>query len=242
MAEFLTTSGISFRLEEIIKDAQERLVIISPFLKIDRRIKELLEDRNRFKIDIRVIYGKTDLRPEESDWLESQEFIRTSFCEHLHAKCYMNEKAALLTSMNLYEFSQRNNEEMGILVAAEGPDSELYERIKEESQRLLRISENVRVTVARVADTESDNKQLPASEAKRTPKLSQDMPKAGFCIRCKVTLVANPSKPYCDTHFRSWNRFKNEDYEEKHCHFCGKDNGSSMRKPLCYTCYQQYKY
>ena len=41
MAEFLTTSGISFRLEEIIKDAQERLVIISPFLKIDRRIKEL---------------------------------------------------------------------------------------------------------------------------------------------------------------------------------------------------------
>ena len=120
------------------------------------------------------------MRPEESDWLESQEFIRTSFCEHLHAKCYMNEKAALLTSMNLYEFSQRNNEEMGILVAAEGPDSELYERIKEESQRLLRISENVRVTVARVADTESDNKQLPASEAKRTPNPAQDMRQSWF--------------------------------------------------------------
>ena len=36
MAEFLTTTGISFRLEEIIKTANERLVIISPFIRVNR--------------------------------------------------------------------------------------------------------------------------------------------------------------------------------------------------------------
>ena len=63
MAEFLTTTGISFRLEGIIKSATERLVIISPFLKVNERIKELLEDKGRLKIDIRVIYGKNELQP-----------------------------------------------------------------------------------------------------------------------------------------------------------------------------------
>ena len=64
MAEFLNTTGINYKLEQIIQDSQEHLWIISPFLKINHRIKELLEDRDRFKIDIRVIYGKNELRTE----------------------------------------------------------------------------------------------------------------------------------------------------------------------------------
>ena len=58
MAEFLTTTGISYRLEEIIKNARERLMIISPFLRVNDRIKELLEDKDRLKIDVRVILWK----------------------------------------------------------------------------------------------------------------------------------------------------------------------------------------
>ena len=64
------------------------------------------------------MYGKTELRSEETEWL-ADNFVRTSFREHLHAKCYMNDSHALVTSMNLYEFSQVNNDEMGILVSAE---------------------------------------------------------------------------------------------------------------------------
>ena len=91
MAEFLTTTGVSYRLEEIIKSATERLVLISPFLRVNERIKELLEDKDRLKIDVRVIYGKNELQPEENNWLESMTSIRTSFCKNLHAKCYLNE-------------------------------------------------------------------------------------------------------------------------------------------------------
>ena len=112
MAKFLNTSATNYFLEELIKNARERLIIISPFLKLNDRIKELLEDKNRMKLDIRVVYGKSELQPEEISWLRSQEYIRTSFCKNLHAKCYMNEQTCIITSLNLYEFSQINNNEI----------------------------------------------------------------------------------------------------------------------------------
>jgi hypothetical protein len=59
MSKFLNTSATNFYLEELIKNARERLILISPFLKLNDRIKELLEDKNRLKIDIRIIYGRS---------------------------------------------------------------------------------------------------------------------------------------------------------------------------------------
>ena len=150
MARFLTTAGISTELEEIITKASVRLVLISPFLKVNERLKELIEDKARFKdIDIRVIYGKNELQPEENNWLESMSSVRTSFRKNLHAKCYLNEKTALLTSMNLYEYSQQNNDEMGILVSHE---EDLYKEIYDYVRRIMRGSEEIRITVAKVVD------------------------------------------------------------------------------------------
>ncbi len=65
-------------------------------------MKELLEDKNRLKIDVRVVFGKSELQPAEIKWLRSLDFVRTSFCQNLHARCYLNESSAIITSMNLY--------------------------------------------------------------------------------------------------------------------------------------------
>ncbi|MCK5919456.1 MAG: hypothetical protein KAG66_00850, partial [Methylococcales bacterium] len=65
MAKFLNTSATSYFLEELIKTAKDRLILISPFLKLNDRIKELLEDKNRLKIDVRIIYGKNELQNDE---------------------------------------------------------------------------------------------------------------------------------------------------------------------------------
>ena len=163
MAKFLNTSGITYHLEELIKGARERLVIISPFLKLNDRIKEFLEDKNRMKIDIRVIYGKNELQPDEIQWLNSLQFIRTSFCKNLHAKCYLNEDQCIITSLNLYEFSQINNNEMGVLISR-GEDAQLYRDAYEEAQRIIRISDEVRIsleTVAKEVDTVGDGEDTP---------------------------------------------------------------------------------
>ena len=152
MAKFLNSSGTTYHLEELIKNASDRLIIISPYLKLNDRIKELLEDRNRLKIDIRIVYGKNDLQPEEINWLKNLTFIRTSFCKNLHAKCYLNENECIITSLNLYEFSQVNNNEMGVLIYR-NEDAKLYADTYEEAQRIIRISDEVRMSLEKIIET-----------------------------------------------------------------------------------------
>ncbi len=100
MAKFLNTSATNYFLEELIKDAKDRLVLVSPFLKLNDRMKELLSDKNRLKIDVRIVYGKSELQPQEIDWLRGLTYIRTSFCKNLHAKCYLNEELCIITLLS----------------------------------------------------------------------------------------------------------------------------------------------
>lgn len=149
MAKFLNTSATNFYLEELIKNAKERLILISPYLRLNDRIKELLEDKNRLKIDIRIVYGKSDLHPDEIKWMQKLEYVRLSFCKNLHAKCYMNEAECIISSLNLYEFSQVNNNEMGISVR-KYEDDDVFKDAYEEAQRIIRISDEVRITLDEV--------------------------------------------------------------------------------------------
>ena len=169
MAKFLNTSGTNYFLEEMIKAARDRLILISPFLRLNDRIKELLADKNRLKIDVRIVYGKSELQPQEISWLRELTYIRTSFCKNLHAKCYMNEEMCIITSLNLYEFSQVNNNEMGVLVRR-SDDVELYQDAYEEAQRIIRISDEVRISVESVsASPAADQSAAAATDSEQEP-------------------------------------------------------------------------
>jgi len=225
MAKFLDTTGVSNELAQIIKSAKEKLILISPFLQISDRFKEMLEDQDRMKLDIRIIYGKSELQPQESNWLKSLKSVRTSICKNLHAKCYLNEKESLISSMNFYEFSQMNNNEMGIVVY-KSEDSQLYNDINEEARRLIRVSEEIKVTVEKV---------IPKEELSKNGE--------GHCIRCGTSLEINPEHPYCLNDYQKWKEFEDKKYIEKtgFCHICGKPNASSMEKPSCIGCYKKNK-
>ena len=288
MPEFLTTTGISDRIRKIIREADEVLVLISPYIQTNRRIRELLERKSRSNTHIRVIYGKRDLRPEEKEWLDSVPSIELCFRESLHAKCYLNEKEAVLTSMNLYQFSEVNNDEWGILVSKtqEDDDDRLYADIYQEAEEIADVSEKIRevpraerasgfggliagltnqgqVSVSREASASEPTSVinpdgdpatdfqgatpdvfLPDSEPTSSGASEQPMrgiPVAGFCIRCKTDVPTNPAKPYCNSCYRTWNRYKNEGYEEEFCHLCGGEEATSMAKPLCLGCYKTYQ-
>jgi phosphatidylserine/phosphatidylglycerophosphate/cardiolipin synthase-like enzyme len=176
MAKFLNTSATNYYLEELIKQTRERLIIISPFLKFNDRIKELLTDKDRMKIDVRLVYGKSELAPQEINWLRSLEFVRTSFCQNLHAKCYINEQAAIITSMNLYDFSQVNNNEMGVYIQRE-KEADLYCETYEEAQRLIRVSEQVRLAAEKVEEIEDAKEEDSAGEFNKltTSKLAREL-------------------------------------------------------------------
>ena len=196
MAKFINTSATTYCLEEIIKDAKEYLILISPYLQFNDRIKELLEDQNRAEIDIQVVYGKDELKPVEHKWLASQEFITVNYCKNLHAKCYLNESAGILTSMNLYEFSQVNNHEMGIYFTKEVMDK-LYSDTFDEVQRIIRHSEQQELTKKTNKKKEPKKSKEPSSEDEKakistfriakihgvtTKELNEKLLEAGYLI------------------------------------------------------------
>ncbi len=139
MANFLNTSKINFLLEELIQTAKEELILISPYLKFNDRMRELLRDKGGQGLEISIVYGKQNMNANEAKWLAEQQHIKASFCKNLHAKCYLNENHCIITSMNLYDFSQVNNNEMGVTFS-KTQDKLLYSQAYEEVQRLLRIS------------------------------------------------------------------------------------------------------
>ena len=146
MAEFLITSAVTHHLVRLIRGANERLILISPYFKVNQRLKELIEDKAQLGVEINVVYGKGELHPEERRWLDSMSSVKTAYRPNLHAKCYMNENEAILTSMNLYEYSQVNNDEMGILITS-AQEPELSKKFWLKRNRFLRNSDVVTVNL-----------------------------------------------------------------------------------------------
>ncbi len=138
MAEFLDTTAISYHLEKLLKTAQRRLVLISPYLKLRPRIRQLIEDAARVGVKVQIVYGKKE-RCDEVDRLRTVNGVEVTFCKNVHAKCYLNEESGIVTSLNLYDFSQANNLEMGILFC-KSSEPELYQSVCQEALRIVRIS------------------------------------------------------------------------------------------------------
>jgi len=223
MAKFLNTSGVSFFLEELIKRTKDKLILVSPYLQFNDRIKEHIQNLNIQKKHIRIVYRENKLHPDENNWLANQIGVRTSICKNLHAKCYINDTEAIITSMNLYEFSQLNNNEMGIHITKEA-DHELYNDAYDEVQRLLTISEELRVTVQKI-----DAKNSPPKNGKE-----KAIDVSGFCIRTGVPIPFNIEKPLSKEAYKKWNEYGDADYPEKFCHFSGEvSNGeTSVNQPV----------
>jgi len=241
MAEFLDTQGVSYYLKKLINNSNDKLYLISPYLQLNNQLKLSLEDRHKFSIDIIIIYGKiSDINPDDSNWLQSMPGIKLLFHKDLHAKCYFNEKEAIITSMNLYMFSQQNNVEMGIYISKE-KDEELYKHVADEVDRIKRGSEHRTISVQKVENkkTESPKEQLLAkTEDKKTEPQStrakQTTKKLGYCIRTGVEIPFNVEKPLSYDAYKKWNEFGDPNYPEKFCHFSGeKSNGeTSVSRPI----------
>lgn len=234
MAKYLRTSGISAGVEELIREARERLYIISPYLKLSDNIKELLNDKEREKIEVRIIFGKQELNPSEMSYLQNLKYVRLYFSKNLHAKCYLNEKKMIISSMNLYEFSQQNNREMGILIERNiETDKQVYEDAWKDIESILNNATDFAYVEApkeyeKVKDLST--KQL---SSKIEPKKTNNK-QAGYCIRTRAEIPFNLEKPMTYDAYKSWNKVGNRDFPEKFCHFSGEpSNGeTSVNKPI----------
>lgn len=127
MAEFLKGNHLNSKLDVILEEAKEKLFLISPFIKFHSRVKEVLNTKKLIDgLQIVVVFGKNEHKKEKSfskedfDYLSGFPNVIIKYEPRLHAKYYANESATLLSSMNLYEYSQNNNIEFGIYSKANG--------------------------------------------------------------------------------------------------------------------------
>lgn len=237
MAKFINTRKAVAAIEDLIKEAEDKLVLISPYLKLSKDFKELLTYRNSKDKITTIIFGKQELNLNEMKFLEGLRFVILKYNQDLHAKCYMNDKQMIITSLNLYEFSMANNKEMGVLIDLDDEnDKNLFEDAVKEIGYIDSTSERFKF------NTSSAQEKI--DEAKPTKKTTTSKPKnnsEGHCIRCNESIKLNPLVPYCKDCYKVWKEYADDEYEEEHCHICGTKKETTMLKPTCYPCYKANK-
>ena len=136
MARFLTSRGTTSEIEQIINNAQKSIVLISPFVKIPDSLLQNLISADKRGVRTTLIYGKKELEISVKEQLKKLQNVKVYFLANLHAKCYFNESKMVVTSLNLYDFSEQNNREMGILITRQD-DEQVFKEAVEEAQRVV---------------------------------------------------------------------------------------------------------
>jgi phosphatidylserine/phosphatidylglycerophosphate/cardiolipin synthase-like enzyme len=231
MAEFLTTSGTSHHIENIIIEAKTKLVLVSPYLQISKTFYERLKDASKKGVQIKIIYGKDELKPNERNSLADLKNVELFYFENLHAKCYFNETRMVITSMNMYEFSEKNNREMGVLIDR-STDKELFDKAVNETLSIIQSSEQI--ALRKAARNFTQEKTVSSQKQTTYAKTVR-----GYCIRCEARIDYDPNRPYCSDCYSIWAQYENPDYQENVCHRCGEYEQSTMNRPQCYGCYTE---
>ncbi len=117
MVQFLNTQASFSEIENIINRAEHKLVLISPYMQITRLLLQKMYHASEHRsIDITLVCRKDNISQEEYAALNQISRLEIFDLPDLHANCFYNEKAMVITSLNLYDYSQTNNRDMGVLI------------------------------------------------------------------------------------------------------------------------------
>lgn len=121
MAKFITGEDLSSAIYDIIWYANHTLLIVSPYIKLDDYFKQLFDKHsNNPKLHIIIIFGKNENARNKSfnknDFDYFKKFLNISivYIPNLHAKYCGNETKGVISSINLYDYSFKNNIEFGV--------------------------------------------------------------------------------------------------------------------------------
>ena len=233
MAKFLNTKKAVSEIEDLIKNAGEKLILISPYLKLSKDFKELLTYRNSKDKITTVVFGKQELNPDEMKFLQGLRFVILKYNEDLHAKCYANDDKMVITSLNLYEFSMANNKEMGVLIDKNDVnDAPLYEEAYKEVDYISTTSQRFEFGAPKPAFNKTPFNNSNSAGNKEKAKSSNKQ--TGYCIRTGVEIPFNVEKPLSYDSFKIWNQYGDIEFPENFCHFSGEpsDGQTSVSRPI----------
>jgi hypothetical protein len=123
MLKTLDRKGIIAELENLFEHSHKELVIVSPYVKLNKKLIELLDKGQKRKIELMFICKYDALSSEVRNTLSSYANVSILDLPDVHSKAYLNEDTAVVSSMNFYSSSMRQNYELGTLLSLkdEGP-------------------------------------------------------------------------------------------------------------------------
>lgn len=116
MALFLNTPKLNYWIPKLIEESEEELILIVPYIKTSKNIINALKKADSNSAEITLIYRENKLSDQEKNKLLSLKNINLLHHPNIHCKCYYNGDLLIIGSMNLYEYSEKNNREMGVLM------------------------------------------------------------------------------------------------------------------------------
>jgi phosphatidylserine/phosphatidylglycerophosphate/cardiolipin synthase-like enzyme len=218
------------------------VVLITPYIKIPDDLFERLKYKDGKGIKTVVVCREKDLASEVKSKLRQLRHLELRFDEVLHAKCFYNEDSMVITSLNLLDYSQQHNREMGILINL-AEDESVFKEALGEAEYIVTSAKKDSAVKSMFEAISKEAKSLVDSQTGDRPertKKYKSTDERGFCIRCGKSKSYDVSAPYCLDCYRVWNKYKNSEHKEKYCHSCGKlRERITMAKPLCVTCYKK---
>jgi hypothetical protein len=277
MAQFIKGNQLNAELDRIFEEAVSQLIIISPYIKLHSRIRDvLMGHKQNAKLCLTIVFGKNEEDPTKSlnaldfDFLKQFPFVEIKYEPRLHAKFYSNDFSSLLSSMNLYDYSQNNNIEFGILTKASlfgdlksllindqldfnavdyfhqviKNSKTLYRAVPQFENKMLGLSKKYTHSLVEV-DELTGLFQNGLNGIQTLKQRELDRPKApihqqpvvndpGYCIRTGEKIKFNIERPLSYAAFKEWNKYKDDLYPEKFCHYSGEpSNGqTSVKQPI----------
>jgi hypothetical protein len=117
---------ISGEIMTLFEDANEKVIIISPYYKIEKwyKLRNCFDDLRRRKVDV-------EFYVRENEWESINELKAVGFnpisIPNLHTKLYLNEKYAIVSSMNLLLSSDTNSLDIALKTETEVEYEQLFQ-------------------------------------------------------------------------------------------------------------------
>ncbi len=135
--KLIKPSEISARILTLLEESDERVIIVSPYMKISKWYKFMNKVNGLKNRRIHTeIYVRDD--PDNAATYRDLEKLALQYKKipHLHSKLYLNERYGIVTSMNLLLSFEINSLEIGYAADLK----EITHRIREELKRIVKNS------------------------------------------------------------------------------------------------------
>jgi hypothetical protein len=127
--QLIKPKQISGEIMTLFEEAEERVIIVSPYYKIAKWYKLLncFEDLRRRNIDV-------EFYVREKEWESINELqaigVNPACIPNLHTKLYMNEKTGIVSSMNMLLSSDTNSLDIALKTKTDQEYQELFDYYK----------------------------------------------------------------------------------------------------------------